>query len=187
MSFGRLRWIQMIQLIQIQWAQVSSDSGWFRRFKWFRWFGGLERVCEAKEIQTRRLQRTLGIWTRRSQVYQEDSENSFLADSNDLGELDAGFKGFIGFRPGGLIWLRGGSDFIRCGCRCFTIFSFVFVMLGIQTRRILGIHCDSDDLIYLAHWFFFVHDDLVYLRLRDLMGFRDCQTNVIAHKIAGSL
>ena len=59
-------------------------------------------------------------------------------------------------------------------------------LFGIQTRRILGIHCDSDDLIYFAHWFF-IHHDFVYLRLRDLMGFRDCQTNVIAHKIAGSL
>ena len=33
-----------------------------------------------------------------TQVYQKDSWNSVLADSNDSGESDAGFKGFIGFR-----------------------------------------------------------------------------------------
>ena len=43
--------------------------------------------------------------------------------------------------------------------------------LGIQTRRILGIHCDSGDLTHFTHICVesFV---LLYLSSKDLMGFR---------------
>ena len=58
--------------------------------------------------------------------------------------------------------------------------------LGIQTRRILGIHCGSGDLIHFKHIcvdFFFV------FKLKGFNGIQGAglQTNVIAYKIAGSL
>ena len=103
-------------------------------------------------------------------MYQGDSGNSILADSKDSGGSDAGFKGFIGVRPGGLIWLREGWGLKRGGCRWFTIFKFL--LLWTQTRRILLIHDDSGVFNTFHTQFLLIHDDLVYSSSRDLLGFR---------------
>ena len=59
--------------------------------------------------------------------------------------------------------------------------------LGIQTRRILGIHCDSGDLTHFTH--IFVDSCFFEFKFKGFNGIQGAglQTNVIAYKIAGSL
>ena len=59
--------------------------------------------------------------------------------------------------------------------------------LGIQTRRILGIHRDSGDLTHFTH--IFVDSCFFVFKLKGLNAIQGAglQTNVIAYEIAGSL